>query len=191
MRLPEDDTRFGVGAKTQGPSTALRFGRDDRVIAGRHRAGRPGGGLSVVCSEARRSTAPAPCKKRKERGTRPAGRNSSKGERWMRAAGGWLSPDGYPADGDRDASQTRDYCVAKNATHRAARLDPSLRKERLLGMTIEIGPRPLKSSVRTRVSLRDLDRLFHFSQRWRAGLSWFVPPGLDCRAFCRASLAGN
>ena len=109
----------------------------------------------------------------------------------MRGSSGWLSPDGYPADGDRDASQTRDYCVAKNATHRAARLDPSLRKERLLGMTIEIGPRPLKSSVRTRASLRDLNRLFHFSQRWRAGLSWFVPPGLDCRAFCRASLAGN
>jgi hypothetical protein len=36
---------------------------------------------------------------------------------------------------DREASQTRDYCVAKNATHRAARLDPSLRKERLLRMT--------------------------------------------------------
>jgi hypothetical protein len=36
-----------------------------------------------------------------------------------------------------EASQTRDYCVAKNATLRAARLDPSLRKKRLLGMTIE------------------------------------------------------
>jgi hypothetical protein len=34
-----------------------------------------------------------------------------------------------------EASQTRDYCVAKNATHRAARPDPSLRKKRLLGMT--------------------------------------------------------
>ena len=49
-----------------------------------------------------------------------------------------MSPDGYPADGDRGASQTRDYCVAKYATHRAARADPSLRKERLLGMTIKI-----------------------------------------------------
>jgi predicted transcriptional regulator len=27
----------------------------------------------------------------------------------------------------KEASQTRDYCVAKNATHRAARPDPSLR----------------------------------------------------------------
>src|ERR1700691_5279975 len=37
---------------------------------------------------------------------------------------------------DKEASQTRDYCVAKNATHRAARPDPSPRKERLLRMTI-------------------------------------------------------
>jgi hypothetical protein len=36
---------------------------------------------------------------------------------------------------DRDASQTRDYCVAKSATQRAARLDPWLRKKRLLRMT--------------------------------------------------------
>jgi hypothetical protein len=36
-----------------------------------------------------------------------------------------------------EASQTRDYCVAKDATHRAARPDPSRRKERLLRMTIE------------------------------------------------------
>jgi hypothetical protein len=35
----------------------------------------------------------------------------------------------------KEASQTRDYCVAKNATHRAARPDPSLRKERLFRMT--------------------------------------------------------
>jgi hypothetical protein len=33
---------------------------------------------------------------------------------------------------DKEASQTRDYWVAKNATLRAARPDPSLRKERLL-----------------------------------------------------------
>jgi hypothetical protein len=39
---------------------------------------------------------------------------------------------------DREASQTRDYCVAKYATQRAARPDPSLRKERLLRMTIGI-----------------------------------------------------
>jgi hypothetical protein len=36
---------------------------------------------------------------------------------------------------DKEASQTRDYCVAKDATQRAARPDPSLREERLLGMT--------------------------------------------------------
>ncbi len=38
---------------------------------------------------------------------------------------------------DKEASQTRDYWAAKCATHRAARLDPSRRKERLLGMTIK------------------------------------------------------
>jgi hypothetical protein len=46
----------------------------------------------------------------------------------------------------KEASQTRDYCVAKNATLRqaqgrllrAARPDPSLRKERLLGMTMKL-----------------------------------------------------
>jgi hypothetical protein len=36
-----------------------------------------------------------------------------------------------------EASQTRDYCVAKNATLRAARPDPSLRKERAFRMTIK------------------------------------------------------
>jgi hypothetical protein len=39
---------------------------------------------------------------------------------------------------DKEASKTHEYCVAKNATHRAARPDPSLRKERLLGMTIKL-----------------------------------------------------
>src|ERR1700734_98026 len=38
-----------------------------------------------------------------------------------------------------EASQTRGYCVAKCATHRAARSDPSLRKERLFGMTSGLG----------------------------------------------------
>jgi hypothetical protein len=37
---------------------------------------------------------------------------------------------------DREASQTRDYCVAKCATQRAARPDPSLREGRLFRMTI-------------------------------------------------------
>jgi hypothetical protein len=39
---------------------------------------------------------------------------------------------------DKEASQTRDYCVAKNATQRAARPDPSRREERLLRMTIKL-----------------------------------------------------
>src|SRR5580704_14606654 len=39
-------------------------------------------------------------------------------------------------EGDREASQTRGYCVAKNATQRAARPDPSLREGRLFRMTI-------------------------------------------------------
>jgi hypothetical protein len=33
LRLLEQDARFHAAAKTQGPSTPLRFGRDDRVIA--------------------------------------------------------------------------------------------------------------------------------------------------------------
>jgi hypothetical protein len=39
---------------------------------------------------------------------------------------------------DEEASPTRDSCVAKNATRRAARPDPSLRKERLFRMTIKL-----------------------------------------------------
>ena len=39
---------------------------------------------------------------------------------------------------EREASQTRDYCVAKNATQRAARPDSSPREERLFGMTIKL-----------------------------------------------------
>jgi predicted CoA-binding protein len=34
-----------------------------------------------------------------------------------------------PTRSKKEESQTRDYCVAKGATHRAARSDPSLRKE--------------------------------------------------------------
>jgi hypothetical protein len=37
---------------------------------------------------------------------------------------------------DKEASQTRDYWVAKGATLRAARPDPSLRKKRSFRMTI-------------------------------------------------------
>jgi len=43
---------------------------------------------------------------------------------------------------DKEASQTRDSCVAKYATLRAARPDPSLRKVRLLGMTNQTQPLP-------------------------------------------------
>jgi hypothetical protein len=39
---------------------------------------------------------------------------------------------------DKEASQTRDYCVAKSATHRTARPDPSPRKKPLLRMTIKL-----------------------------------------------------
>jgi hypothetical protein len=41
---------------------------------------------------------------------------------------------------DKEASQTRECCVAKCATRRAARPDPSLRNERLFGMTIKLSP---------------------------------------------------
>src|SRR5580698_2889883 len=44
---------------------------------------------------------------------------------------------------DKGASQTRDYCVAKSATHRAARPDPSRRKQRLLGNDKRTLRRPL------------------------------------------------
>jgi len=39
---------------------------------------------------------------------------------------------------EKEASQTRRLCVAKSATLGAARPDPSLRKKRLLGMTIKL-----------------------------------------------------
>jgi hypothetical protein len=40
---------------------------------------------------------------------------------------------------DMEASQRRGCCVAKYATLRAARSDPSLRNERLFGMTSGLG----------------------------------------------------
>jgi hypothetical protein len=42
------------------------------------------------------------------------------------------------AQSDKEAIQTRGYRVAENATHRADRPDPSLRKERSLRMTIKL-----------------------------------------------------
>jgi acylphosphatase len=50
---------------------------------------------------------------------------------------------------DKEASQTRDYRVAKNATLRAARPDSSRRKERLFGMTIVV---PAPDSCRAQQS---------------------------------------
>jgi hypothetical protein len=38
----------------------------------------------------------------------------------------------------KEASQTRDYCIAPSATHRAARLVPSPRKRSLLRMTVKL-----------------------------------------------------
>ncbi|MFZ0436749.1 MAG: hypothetical protein WAL76_01415, partial [Candidatus Sulfotelmatobacter sp.] len=59
-------------------------------------------------------------------------------QRWHKAVGIRKAP-----QGDKEASQTRDLCVApllnkSIATYRAARPDPSLRKERLLRMTIQL-----------------------------------------------------
>jgi hypothetical protein len=45
---------------------------------------------------------------------------------------------------DREASQTRDSYVARNATLRAARPDSSLRIERLFGMTKEMLSLPIE-----------------------------------------------
>jgi hypothetical protein len=56
-------------------------------------------------------------------------------------------PDSGTGSIKKEASQTRDLCVAKNATRRAARPDPSLRKNRLLGMTIEYIGKPWPHSL--------------------------------------------
>jgi len=53
-----------------------------------------------------------------------------------------------------EASQTRDYCVARNATLRAARPDPSLRKERLLQDDNQTAPLP--STWSSRICVREL-----------------------------------
>jgi len=47
----------------------------------------------------------------------------------------------------KEASKTRDYCVARNATLRAARPDPSLRKERLLQDDNQTAPPPNADSA--------------------------------------------
>jgi hypothetical protein len=49
-----------------------------------------------------------------------------------------LAPAWVVVQFEKEASQTRDYCVAENTTHRAARPDPSLRKRRLFRMTTKL-----------------------------------------------------
>src|SRR5580698_3846499 len=86
---------------------------------------------------------------------------------------------------DREASQTRDYCVAallskSGATHRAARPDPSPRKERLLRMTIplreafissgEFGERPGVLCVALGPPLDRRGRVAPAFRRWRLTL---------------------
>src|SRR5580698_9701360 len=68
-----------------------------------------------------------------------------------------------------EASQTRDYCVAKNATLRAARPDPSLRQERLLRMTIQTAPLP--------VSLKILSKIQGDTRGWLGTAYEDVPRG--------------
>src|SRR5580698_8601458 len=70
---------------------------------------------------------------------------------------------------DREASQTRDCCVAKSATLRAARPDSSRRKERLFGMTIKLHQQRVEargqvSAMKLRKRAR---RMFVASQRTR------------------------
>jgi hypothetical protein len=48
---------------------------------------------------------------------------------------------------DKEAIQTRGYGVAKNATHRADRPDPSLRKKRLLQDDNQIAPLPRQLAI--------------------------------------------
>jgi len=58
---------------------------------------------------------------------------------------------------EKEASQTRDWCVARGATQRAARPDPSLRKNRLLGMTTKPHHYPAADLARFLASLRKWD----------------------------------
>jgi len=60
---------------------------------------------------------------------------------------------------DKEASQTRDYWVAKDATLRAARPDSSRRKERLFGMTIKSAEEGGKASSWLQTNCRFLATL--------------------------------
>ena len=52
------------------------------------------------------------------------------------------------------ASQAREYCAAKYATLRAARTDPSLRRERLLGITSKLSRYRVRRSLNVITSRR-------------------------------------
>src|SRR5580692_4009651 len=62
---------------------------------------------------------------------------------FAKSAKGWGTRQSDSLTSTKEASQTRDYCVAKSATHRAARPDPSRRKQRLLGNDKRTLRRPL------------------------------------------------
>jgi hypothetical protein len=56
---------------------------------------------------------------------------------------GWLALENVCAESlNKEASQTRDYCVANNATQRAARPDPSLRQKTLVQDDKQTEPLP-------------------------------------------------
>jgi hypothetical protein len=100
----------------------------------------------------------------------------------------------------KEASQTRAYCVAKNATHRAARPDPSLRKERLLRMTIKLhhcrvngwfdlfrvcalAPWVIGANVQgKRFVALHLEVAHHFIERWAGGRARRLEPPAAFRA---------
>lgn len=56
------------------------------------------------------------------------------------------------ADGDMEASQTREYCAAKSAAHRAARLGPSATMKPSLQ---DDKAKNMRSSATIRLSLQD------------------------------------
>ena len=89
-----------------------------------------------------------------------------------------MAPVRVVAQFDKEASQTRDYCVANGATHRAARPDPSLRKERLLGMTIKLRHYRRRGSELSSV-IQLLLSFRRFSVGWSSSLVVPSLPGLS------------
>jgi len=88
----------------------------------------------------------------------------------------------------KEAGQTRDYCVAENATFRAARPDPSLRKKRLLRMTIKLHHYPIPRRVAS--PKREIGTLYYRQQisPCRYGGSAAATTGLRQTGRCRLSL---